>query len=342
MSRFADLIGQELASNVLRRAVKAGRINHAYLFAGPEGAGKTMAAMAFAAALNCEDPTVDGDSCGVCTSCRMLAGDGHPDVEIIKPDGAQTKIQQMRDMRKMTQYAPVKGKWKVVIIEQADTMNDDSSNSILKTLEEPPGYLTLILLSRNPALLLQTIRSRCMLVRFANVPFEELADALVERFGSSRDEAEFLSAYSEGRPGAAISLLGNEKFAEWRQRLVAFSGAIASQDRSYALRMSEEFQKLTEADKEDNTTKRAATRLAIDSLILLYRDRLSLAIRGDDAQLINADVRSTLAEHPMPPERASQGIETLLWARKALEGNANMQLLSDVLVMRLMGTGAGG
>jgi DNA polymerase III subunit delta' len=334
--RFADLIGQQLATSVLQRAIKAGTVNHAYLFTGPEGAGKTSTALAFAAALNCESPTPDGDACGTCTSCIMMAADGHPDIELIKPDGAQTKIKQMHEMRRMSQYAPVRGKWKVVIVEQVDTMNEDSSNSILKTLEEPPSYLIIILLSRNPALLLQTIRSRCLLVRFANAPAQELADALVDRFGASRKEAEFLAAYSEGRPGIAISLLGNEKFVEWREKVVSLATGIQSHSRSFALRLSEDFQKLTAADKEDNTSKRSATRMAIDSLILIYRDLLSLAVRGASAQLINSDMRSTLESHPIAPERATAGIETLLWARKALEGNANVQLLADVLMMRLM------
>lgn len=331
MIRFADVIDQKLAASVLTRAIREDKINHAYLFSGPEGVGKTTTALAFAAALNCESPTADGDACGSCTSCHMVAGRNHPDVEIISPDGAQTKMKQMQEMRRMAQYAPVKGKWKVVIIEQADTMNEDSSNSILKTLEEPPCYLVLILLSRNPALLLTTIRSRCLMVRFSTATAEELAEALAERFGADTEEARFLAAYSEGRPGVAISLVGNEEFFEWRKDVVRLAENICTSDRWSALRLSEDMQKLARGEGQ-----RAQMRLAIDALILLYRDLLSISIRGDGAQIINSDIRDTLAATSPHPVRVSKSIETLLWARRALEGNANIQLLSDVLMMRLL------
>ncbi len=330
------MIGQDLAADVLKRAVRSGKITHAYLFTGPEGVGKTTGALAFAAALNCESPTPEGDACGTCISCHMVDSMGHPDVEIIRPAGAVTKIDQMREMRRSTQYAPIKGRFRVVIVEQADTMNDDSSNSILKTLEEPPEYLILILLSRNPSLLLQTIRSRCMRLRFANVAADVVTRALIERYQAREDQAEFLAAYSEGRPGIAVGLLSNEAFAEFRSRVIELASRIRQNKLPAALRVSEEFQKLTTGDKEDNQGKRVAIRMAIDSLILIYRDLLSLVISRDSAQLINSDIRDTLASLPADSESISHGIDTLLWARRALEGNANIQLLSDVLMMRLM------
>jgi len=358
LTRFAELIGQRLPSAVLRKAVRQDRINHAYLFAGPEGAGKLTAALAFAAALNCEAPEESGDSCGSCTSCRMMAGAGHPDVEVIPPLRADTTIKQMREMRRTAHYVPVRGKWKVVIIEQADTLNEDSSSCILKILEEPPPYLVIILLSRNPVLLLPTIRSRCLLVRFSNVQLEELGDALAERFGATEEQARFLAAYSEGRPGRAISLLGDESFFAWRRQMVELARQISSSDLRHALRLSSELQKLAPGDKEDESAqesepaadvepedrpasspkkgKRAAALVAIDALVLWYRDLLRLSIRGQDAELINNDLRDKLAACSPDPSRISAAIETLLWARRAIEGNANIQLTTDITLMRLM------
>lgn len=333
MTRFAELIGQELASNVLRRAVREGRVGHAYLFSGPEGVGKLTAALAFAAALNCENPTESGDSCGECSSCRMMTS-GHPDVQIISPDGAQTKIKQMQEMRRTSHYAPIKGRWRLVIVEQADTMNDDSSNCILKTLEEPPPYLVILLLSRNTSLLLPTIRSRCLTVRFSHIGLEELADALIERLGASTEDAHFLAAYSEGRPGAAISLLGNESFFEKRRQIVELASKLSS-DRRYALRLSEELLRLAQPEKAEGRTQRAAMLSVLGSLVLWYRDLLSISIRGESAQIVNSDLRDKLTSLATDQERISSAIETLLWARRAVEGNANIQIISDVTVMRL-------
>lgn len=334
MTRFEELIGQDLAANVLRKAIREGKVTHAYLFAGPEGTGKMTAARAFAAALNCESPTEDGDSCGACSSCRMVTGSGHPDVEIISPDGAQTKIKQMQELRRTSHYAPIKGRWKVVIVEQADTMNEDSSNCILKTLEEPPQYLVIILLSRNTSLLLPTIRSRCLTVRFAHTGVDDLARALVERSGASEQDAKFLAGYSEGRPGIAISLLDNESFFEWRQRVVELASRM-SDGRPYALRLSEDLQKLAQSEKSEGKTQRAGMLSVLDALVLWYRDLLSISIRGKSAHVINSDIRDKLEASVTDPNRISSAIATLLWARRAVEGNANIQLISDVTMMRL-------
>ncbi len=333
--RFDDLIGQETALQVLKKAVMEQRITNSYLFAGQEGVGKLAAALAFAAALNCENPTESGDSCGTCLQCRLLSADGHPDVEIISPDGSETKIKQMQSMRSTSHYAPVSGKWKVVIIEQADTLNEDSSSCILKTLEEPPGYLVIILLSRNPALLLQTIRSRCLQVRFSSIPVDVLSKALVDRFGIDSKRAEFLAAYSQGRPGRAISMMKNESFDNWRERIIDLAERITSSDRRYALRLSEDMQELIGDGKDDGMTQRAAMKVVLDGLLLWYQDLLNISIRGEQAELANSDIRDRFASILMSPGRAASAIETIFWAKRAIEGNANIQLISDVAMIRL-------
>lgn len=335
MTRFADLIGQNLASTVLLRAIHEGKVTHAYLFTGPEGAGKMTTALAFASALNCQTPEENGDACGHCVSCRMISEGNHPDVQTISPAGAQTKIDQMKELRRSANYAPVMGKWKVVVIEQADTLNESAANSILKTLEEPPSFLIIILLSKNPVLILPTIRSRCLSVRFANVNAEELVNALITRFGADTEEAKFLAAYSEGRPGIAISLVGNETFFEWRRQVVELAIKALTSDVRYALRLSEDLLGLSQAEK-DGKNQRMAMRETINALIIIYRDLLNLAIRGESADIINSDVRDRLTSVRLEPTRISTAIETLLWARKAVEGNANVQLVSDVLMMKLI------
>lgn len=336
MKRFRDLIGQELASTILMRAIREDKITHAYLFTGPEGVGKKTTALAFAAALNCENLPESGDSCGECVQCRMIGGDGHADIEIISPDGAETKIKQMREMRRSAQYAPVRGRRKVVIIEQADTMNEDSSSAILKILEEPPQYLVMILLSRNPAILLPTIRSRCLQVRFPNVSVEKLADALMNGYSVDKERAEFLAAYSEGRPGKAISIMEDEGFNSWRAEIGKLASGISASSTRSALRLSEDLQKLASQGKEDGQSQRAAMKTVLDALVLWYRDVLGLSVQGQSARLINSDLRELLTSLPASPDRASAAIETLLWAERAIEGNANVQLISDVVMIRLL------
>ena len=125
------------------------------------------------------------------------------------PDGQNTKIEQMREMRDLAVFKPVRGKWKINIVEQGDTLNEESANCILKLLEEPPDYLINILLFRNTASALPTIRSRCQIIRFTQANTDELAARLVEDFGVENDEADFLATYSQGCPGKAIDLIGD-------------------------------------------------------------------------------------------------------------------------------------
>ncbi len=334
--RFDELIGQDMPSAVLQRAVRDDRVSHAYLFTGSEGTGKKTAALAFAAALNCENGTETGDACGECVQCSMLKHEGHPDVEVISPDGAMTKIQQMREMRSTARYAPVRGRFRVVIVEQADTLNDDSSNCILKILEEPPRYLVLILLSRNPALLLQTIRSRCVNIRFPNSSPELLRDVLVDRFGVSAEEAEFAARYSDGRAGKAIGILQNEGFHDWRKRIADLGRKMVSSNRRSTLRLAEDFRDIASEGKTDGKTQREAVKPVLDALIVWFRDLLNLSIRGDEAVLANADLRYEMSMLEIDANRVLKSIETLLWAKRAIEGNANLELVSDVAVIRMM------
>ena len=335
MSRFADIIGQEIAIKILLKAVKNNQVGQSWLFVGPEGVGKLTTALAFAAALNCSNQTESGDACGECASCRMILSLGHPDVQVISPDGAQTKIEQMRIMRRDTSYMPVVGQWKVVIIEQADTLNYEAAISILKTIEEPPDYLAVILLSRNPALILPTIRSRCRIVRFAGVPIEELAPELIKRFGISEPRAQFLASYSEGRPGTAISLIGNDSFFQWRDDITVFALKLSSAGLAHVPKLSEELLSLSE-NENGKKNQRLAVKETLDALILWYRDLLSLTVQGKDAQIINCDLRNTLNQVRISSEKAAGAIESLIWARRAVESNANVQLISDVVTARLV------
>jgi hypothetical protein len=175
-----------------------------------------------------------------------------------------------------------------------------------------------------------------LIVRFSGVPADELTSALIERFGAGETEARFLAAYSEGRPGIAISLLGNEGFFEWRTRVVELAVRVASTDVRHALKLSEDLQGLSQADKETGKTQRAAMRQTLDALVLWYRDLLSLSIQGGSAQIVNSDLRGSLSSVHITPERITAAIDTLLWARKCVEGNANVQMMADVTMMRLM------
>lgn len=349
---FDRIVGQDTAKRVLVRAVREGSPTHAYLFLGLEGTGKCATAIEFARALNCEDPR-EGHACGECGVCRTIDHGNFPDVRVWSPDGQNTKIEQMREMRDSVVFKPVRGRWKINIVEQGDTLNDESANCILKLLEEPPPYLVNILLFRNAAAVLPTIRSRCQMVRFTQVSASELVDRLLEDFGLPNDEARFLAAYSQGCPGKAIRLIGNESFFARREEIVGAASALTSGGQWLALKLAEVLRgpnskQSDEKDDEDEPdapavkqpkrSKRDAAVESLDMLLLWYRDLLAARLQGGEAALVNIDKRDDIllqCERYPHAGHIAAAVEAILQAKRAVLGNANPQIVTEALMMRL-------
>src|SRR5689334_8028576 len=167
---FAELKGQEHVAEPLQQALRNGRINHAYLFSGPRGCGKTSSARILARSLNCEKgPTPD--PCGVCDSCKELAPNGPGSIDVIEIDAASHNgVDDARDLRERAYYAPVRDRYKVYIIDEAHMVTTQGFNALLKLVEEPPDFLIFIFATTEPDKVLQTIRSRTHHYPFRLIP----------------------------------------------------------------------------------------------------------------------------------------------------------------------------
>lgn len=219
--RFSDVKHQDRALSIVRRALASGRTHHAYLFEGPEGVGKELAARALAARLLCESDAVaaEADACGSCRSCGLLASSNHPDFHLIHrglhkhhPErtirvskGLFLVVDVIRHfLIEPASTSPSQGRRRVFLIRDAERMNEGAQNALLKTLEEPPGQACLILVTSSAERLLPTIRSRCQRIPFDLLPTEFVFEQVRALSDADVDEARMLAAIAQGRLGAAL------------------------------------------------------------------------------------------------------------------------------------------
>ncbi|MGE5508878.1 MAG: DNA polymerase III subunit delta' [Chitinophagales bacterium] len=325
--RFGDLLGQEKNIRLLREAVRRDRAAHAYLFAGPPGSGKRSLALAFAAALDCEARGTagwDGEPCGECRSCRKMASGNHPDLQVIEPDGARLKIEQMREVRRENARRPYEARHKVFLIAGAETLTDEAANSLLKALEEPPGPAVFLLLTTHVARLLPTIVSRCCVVKLTPLPEATIAQALAGE-GVEPGVAAAAAALSGGALGRAREVA--ESWDEWRDEARRFYDAAHAGDRVALLQLAAAWAK----DRDV-----AAARLTL--LEGLYRQLLHAAGGASAGPLL-------LAAGLKPPQGgagagislagARQALESIMWTEQALLANAHRRLLLEVLFLQI-------
>ena len=182
---FEQIFGQPRVREFLRASVESDRVTHAYLFTGPAGSNKTQAAYALAAALICKD-----GGCLACDECERIKRRKHPDVRYFAPEGAAGYlVEQVRDIVADTELAPIQASKKVYILDRVDLLGTAAANAFLKTLEEPPDDVVLILLGRTRESVLPTIVSRCSVVPFRLIPASEAAAILSQRTGASAELA---------------------------------------------------------------------------------------------------------------------------------------------------------
>ncbi len=212
-----ELVGQRQVADHLAAAVRRGAVSHAYLFVGPAGAGKKSAARALACAMFCED-----DACGACATCRRVRRDAHPDVRVIGPEGAATyMVEQIRAVIHDVNLTPIEAERKVFIVEGADSFNEASANAFLKTLEEPPEDVVMILLATNLEAVQPTIASRCQVLRFRRIPPDQAVRLLIERTGAQETEALAALAATGGVLARAREFLESSARREARERMLA-------------------------------------------------------------------------------------------------------------------------
>jgi len=324
--------GHDRVIAALRRSMAQGRFPHAFLFAGPEGIGKRLFALTLAQALLCERrPEAELEPCGACPACLQVAAATHPDVlRVARPeDKHELPIGSIRDLNHDLGLKPMAGGRRVAIVDDADDLSEEAANAFLKTLEEPPPGSVLILIGTSAEAQLDTIVSRCRVVRFDPLPGPELAAVLLEQgVAPNPAEAERLAHLGEGRVGRAIGL-ADEALETFRRGLVDELAGPRGFDPSALARRIDGF--VADAGKE-SVARRARASLLAGELARIFRGVLwetaGLAPPSPDP----ADSRAIAAlAARLGPEDVLVLADRCLEADYQIARKANLPLILDAL-----------
>lgn len=324
MMSFESIIGQERAIRLLTRMLLNDRLAHALLFTGIDGIGRQTTAKALAMALNCTN-RVGVSACKVCRSCKKAISGNHPDLIIIKPDGAFIKIDQVRSLRNQLRFAPLEKGRRVIIINDAQTMKAEASNAMLKILEEPPKDTHIILTTLQTMDLLPTIVSRCQHIAFRPLPVAKIADVLVARQGLDPDTATALAILAKGSLGKAQSA-DPKKWMPWRRHLLERIGSVPT-DSIHALFV---FADALARDKDKLED-------ALDVINIWFRDILMCKFHPE--KILNTDLVDSIesASEELSVEELLKKITAVSTAQRAILRHVNPRLALEVMMMRLRG-----
>jgi len=314
---FDNILGNSRVKKILRLALQKNRLPNSLLFHGPEGVGKRRLAITLAEAVNCERRR--DDACGECPTCLAISGGRFPDVQEIKPSGQVIKVDHVREMRQAAYMRPMVGRKRVFIISEADKMNDESSNTVLKILEEPPLFSHFILVTDNPYLILPTIKSRCQTLQFRPVGREEIARALLEK-GCPEDRARIISLYVRGNLEEALGLNWDEVNSARREAWDLFLSIIKPDKPALFLRRYGFAQR--NLIRED-------LKMTLEIMASFCRDLALMKDKGDLSLLLNPDYAEELRalESSSSLEKCWEFQRRVDGAVSGLDKNLNMSLI---------------
>jgi DNA polymerase III subunit delta' len=345
------IVGHERAVDLLRRAVQSRRIGHAYLISGPLGVGKRTLALRLAQALNCErlGPGAPGASpagnplsgddgadtsmppCGACRRCRLIASEAHPEVRVVSVQ-APHRVIRVADVESIQADAALRAAdvyRKVYVLEQAELLHPDAANRLLKTIEEPPSSVVMILTTIDPQATLETIVSRCQHLRLRPLKRDRLTAHLADVTDLAQDRAELIAALADGCVGRAMSLATDERALERRSRILDELAVVLDGDRiarlQYARTLGDRWSKDQDGIRE-----------ILNIWLRWWRDLL-LVHSGLDGRVVNLDRRAELGRMArlVSPSEAGAAVECVRDTLQMLDQNVNARLALDVVTLDL-------
>ena len=324
-----DLIGHEWAVELLKNHIADRRTRHAYLVVGPESVGKRTLARRFAQALSCERAGKPGELCGECRACRFVPDGTFPDLNILAPDPT-IQVDDVRALQHWLALAPYEGPWRIALLENFHRASIGASNAMLKTLEEPPDQVVLLLTATAQVLLLPTVVSRCEVIPLRGVSTATISLALQNR-ALEIDKAEMLAVLSEGRPGRALRWEAAPDDFDRRLEALDRLGEALSLDISGRFALAERI-----VGRGKLTIQRRRVRSTLETWLSLWRDLLYQGFQAE-VQPRNPDrlpAFKRTVERVAPADRYRM-VSALSRTLAAVDSNANLRLAMEALMLKL-------
>ncbi len=328
MSSFKDVVGHKNIIKYIQNAVSADAVSHAYILNGERGSGKKLLANLFAMSLQCQNRGEDGDACGKCQSCRQAVNGNQPD--IIRVTHEKPNTISVDDIRVQVNddivIRPYSSRYKIYIIADADMMSVQAQNALLKTIEEPPEYAVIMLLTENAETLLPTIRSRCVMMKLRNIKDQLVKKYLMEQLEVPDYKADVCVAFAQGNMGKAIMLANSEHFNEIKEEAVHLLRNINDMSVSEVM----------EAVKRCMTYKLEINDY-LDIIAIWYRDVLIYKATKSVDRVVFSDQMKYIRERAS--KSSYEGIENILdaleKAKARMKANVNFELVIELLLLTI-------
>ena len=326
MFSFSEIVGHEQIKEHMQAAIRDKKPFHAYLFQGEEGVGKEALARTFAAGLQCQSESAD-KPCKECVSCRQMESGNQPDVIWVTREKASLGVDEIREQLCNTMdIKPFSSPYKIYLVPEAEKMTEAAQNALLKTIEEPPEYGIVILMTSNISALLPTIQSRCL-----TMEFRPLSTAVVESYVKDHCQvpdyqARASAAFAQGNLGKAMRYAKSEDFIERKDHIISLLRHVEQMDLSEML-----------AVIKDLGTRKDEVRDYIDLMVLWYRDVLLFKATKDINQLLFQDEASYISREAS--HRSYEKIEEILQAfekaKVRLRANVNFDITMELMLLTL-------
>nr|WP_178630247.1 DNA polymerase III subunit delta' [uncultured Mediterraneibacter sp.] len=328
MSSFKDVVGHKNIIKYIESAVQADAVSHAYILNGERGSGKKLLANLFAMSLQCQDRAENGEACGKCQSCKQAKSGNQPDIiRVIHEKPNTISVDDIRtQVNNDIVIKPYSSKYKIYIIPEADLMSVQAQNALLKTIEEPPEYAVIMLLTENAETLLPTIRSRCVMMKLRNIRDQLVKKYLMEQMEIPDYKADVCVAFAQGNMGKAIMLATSEYFNEIKEEVVHLLRNIDEMNVS----------ELMDAIKKCMTYKMEINDY-LDMIAIWYRDVLIYKATKNVDRVVFSDQLRYIKQRAS--KSSYEGIENILdaieKAKARLKANVNFELTMELLLLTI-------